>query len=268
MPIIITWNKRNPYHTGSTELNGVAGRPMVYQHPQDMGGTPMTSSFSGWRYNQADYTNNNIIRNRLLLTIRGKNSYRDYRSYRRIAQAWTGRLPEPWQGQQNAARVFGFPLAVNLQSSGAALYEAFISVNPPAPNPTTLTLAASGWCLVFSRTRFRSRIGGGRAVDSTSKIYSDRNIISETRRIGRAHRPFDLRFGRVSSTYRVTIPPGASIKVGEITAGLGYTIASGTNAFLCASYLRFLFGAAAGGGVGPSGGSSPGSGAGQGEQGG
>ncbi|MEM7431010.1 MAG: hypothetical protein AAF351_03620 [Pseudomonadota bacterium] len=269
MALRIKWVRSVPLHVGSSEMLGTGlgpnNNPFHFLHAEDDGvswvNSAMTSSFGGWTYNQGDYTANNKIANRLVLRARGGFSYNDYASYRNIAVS-AGIPSEPWNGQQQAATVFGHPKANKLQPSGMGIYTAFLE-NPGAAGPTKVRVRVNGWVFLTSRTQFRPNVGGGKTVDGTASAFNGNVLVAEARSKVDVSKAIGVGLKLVSAKYVVTVPAGGSVKVGRVQVGVGYTISSGTNKFRLASALWFRTkvlpqGAHGSGGTAPSGGSSEG----------
>lgn len=246
MPAQIEWRRvPDQQHTGSAELRGVAGSPFLFVHPQDESGQPRSSPCALWTFNQADAANNNVLSPIFRIRLHGFVSYRSYQlhraAYQNIAPADRA---DPWQGQDEAEEVWiDSPLATGLQPSGQCAYHAFISLQPPAPQPVSVTLAASLQIYSLGIGSLGAVIGMGRSVDAKAEILNHAGSVYSINHLARVRFPFQFKYRAHGQTYTVIIPPGGEVQIGKVMVGLAYEIRRGSSRFLTSARIAFQIGA-------------------------
>lgn len=251
MPAFIEFRFTSPpQHTGSAELRGLPNTPFLYVHPEDMAGSPMASSSTRWVYNHADTATHSVRASSFTIDCGGYCSYDGYSAdraryaalsrWRRFGLALFGRA---WSGQDKASSVFGRPLANALQPSGQAKYEAFLFIDPPAPNPTPLTLNVTGVAFSLGASGFGSQLGGSNRILALAEAFNGPLAsMGQARSLSSLDFPVNVNANTLRASYPVTVPPGGEVMVGTVSTGPGFFISRGTANFVAFAQLNYGIG--------------------------
>ena len=250
MAVTIEWRREaDRQHTGSAELNGVSGTPFIYVHPEDQADAPRDSCAGWWFYNHRDTTESPVVSNKDDIFVMGWMSYAKYQAtrtmYRRLGgwrrfAIWL--VTNGYKLQDNPGEVFNAPLASSIQPSGSCVYKAYLKFDPPAPEDVVYEVTANFLTHAEGECNRGARIGMGRSILASAAAF-DENGMEQGRERSRAQIAFPTDTDRKQSTtvYNISVSSGTTeIHIGTISAGPGYTIASGQSEFHAYAEIEFI----------------------------
>lgn len=241
MAITIEW-RREPdrQHTGSAELRGVSGTPFIYVHPEDLADAPRGSCAGWWFYNHRDTTESPRVSNKDDIFVMGWMSYAKYQATRTMYRSlggWTrfaiGLVTNRYRLQENPAEVFNAPLASSIQVSGSCVYKAYLKFDPTAPEDVVYEVTAKFLTHAEGECNRGARIGMRRSILASAAAFDENGAEQgRERSMAQVAFPKDTDRNQNTTVYNISVARGTTeIHIGTISAGPGYSIASGQSEF-------------------------------------
>ncbi|MGQ0384870.1 MAG: hypothetical protein ACT4UP_09365 [Gammaproteobacteria bacterium] len=244
MGVLIEWRKIQPEHTGSTELNGVVDRPMIYVHPRDNSDPNVQARKSRavrWAYNHGDLAQSPVQASMLEVLVEGNASYELYRQSR-LRWIAAGTQPATFEEQEAADEVFSSPNpATNLQSSGSGTYEAWLRFDPHQAQDGRVSLTATVDLGVRTNGSPQSAYGDQRMLATATlwKGSQPADALRSMRLIAITKVGQDQKTDQHVETYTVTVPAGGFVKIGSASVGPGFEISAGSNTFRASAKISY-----------------------------
>jgi hypothetical protein len=237
MPVAIQW-RRSPRstHFGSAEIKGGGAPPagtIIFSHPLEPTG-PRASPSAIWTYNHADASVTPVVAMSFDIVCSGHVSFDRYIADR-AAYVAAGGNPSTFRGQEAADEIYPPAPAGYIQTSGDAYYEPWL-VGPPG---TRIGLSVMLYAFAVGMGAPNAQAGGGKVQSQASVCVGNGSLYA--RASAKLLHPLDSRQGGNGGAFSARIPASGELKLGSISAGVGFNISAGSGTFMTGARGAFSF---------------------------